>query len=64
MEEEKRNRGKNIVGGIFDIKNNDDETIKNIRSGKLFTHNDIKFEDWLPLLHNVLKDGRTLLFDD
>ncbi len=55
---------KNTVGGIFDIKNNDDETIKNIRSGKLFTHNDIKFDQWLPLLYKVLKKRRSLLFDE
>lgn len=52
----KQKQGKKYCGGIFDIKNNDEETIKNIRSGRLFTHNDITFNEWLPLLYKVLKE--------
>lgn len=57
----KRKEGKKYCGGIFDIKNKDEETIKNIRNGKLFKHNDISFKEWMPLLYKVLKERRTLL---
>ena len=57
----RQKEGKKYCGGIFDIKNNDDEAIKNIRSGRLFSFNDIKFNEWLPLLYKVLKERRTLL---
>lgn len=60
----KRKQGKKYCGGIFDIKNNDNETIKNIRNGKLFTHNDIAFNEWMPLLYKVLKERRSLLFNE
>lgn len=59
-----KKKGKKYCGGIFDINNKDEETVKNIKSGKLFTHNNITFDEWLPLLYNVLNEGRTLLFDD
>lgn len=59
----KQKEGKKYCGGIFDIKNNDDKTIKNIRSGKLFTYNNITFNEWLPPLYRVLKERWTLLFN-
>ena len=36
-------------GGVFD------DDITYTRQGKLFKHNDIKFEDWLPEVYRVLK---------
>lgn len=29
----------------------------NVTAGKMFEHNDIEFQDWLPEIHRVLKDG-------
>ena len=37
------------LGGVFD------DDITYTRQGKLFKHNDIKFEDWLPEVYRVLK---------
>ena len=34
-----------------------DENYKNIKSGKMFDNNEIKFEDWLPEIYRVLKDN-------
>ena len=42
---------KKLCGGILSQTN---ELAKN---GKLFTHNDIKFSEWLPLVYNKLKDN-------
>lgn len=33
-----------------------DENYENIKSGKMFNHNEIKFQDWLPEVYRVLKD--------
>lgn len=40
--------------GIFNRRNA--FTADTAKSGKLFKHNDIKFEDWLPEVYRVLKD--------
>lgn len=34
-----------------------DENYANVKSGKMFDNNDIKFEDWLPEMYRVLKDN-------
>jgi site-specific DNA-methyltransferase (adenine-specific) len=34
-----------------------DENYANVKSGKMFDNNEIKFEDWLPEVYRVLKDG-------
>ena len=34
-----------------------DENYANIKSGKMFENNEIKFSDWLPDVYRVLKDG-------
>ncbi len=39
--------------GIF-TKTSDE---KNVKSGKLFKHNDIKFKDWMPEMFRILKEG-------
>lgn len=41
--------------GIFNRRNA--FTADTAKSGKLFKHNDIKFEDWLPEVYRVLKDN-------
>lgn len=33
-----------------------DENYENVKSGKMFEHNEIKFEQWLPEIYRVLKD--------
>lgn len=33
-----------------------DENYENVKSGKMFEYNEIKFEDWLPEIYRVLKD--------
>ena len=42
---------KKICSGILN-KNNED-----VRKGKLFKYNNIKFSEWLPLVYDKLKDG-------
>ena len=34
-----------------------DENYANVKSGKMFDNNEIKFEDWLPEVYRVLKNG-------
>lgn len=34
-----------------------DENAENVKLGKMFEHNEIKFEQWLPEIYRVLKDG-------
>lgn len=34
-----------------------DENYENVKSGKMFTNNDIEFEDWLPEIYRVLKNN-------
>lgn len=34
-----------------------EENSENVKSGKMFNHNEIKFEEWLPEIYRVLKDG-------
>ena len=34
-----------------------DENYENVKSGKMFDNNDIKFEQWLPEIYRVLKDN-------
>lgn len=48
---------------MLGIYGNTDNT-QYIRDGKLFEFNEITFEEWMPLLYKVLKERRTLLFDD
>ena len=45
---------KDEPSGIFNRRNA--FTADTAKSGKLFKHNDIKFEDWLPEVYRVLKD--------
>ncbi len=45
---------KDEPSGIFNRRNA--FTQKNSKSGKLFDHNDIKFEQWLPDVYRVLKE--------
>lgn len=47
-----------IPSGILQRKRDEqnDDAIKYTRQGKLFKHNDIEFEDWLPEVYRVLKD--------
>lgn len=33
-----------------------DENSENVKSGKMFAHNEIEFSDWLPEIYRVLKD--------
>ena len=33
------------------------ENYENVRTGKMFAHNEIEFEDWLPEIYRVLKDN-------
>lgn len=42
---------KKLCGGVLN-KNNED-----VRKGKLFKYNDIKFSQWLPIIYNKLKDN-------
>lgn len=44
----------NEPSGIFNRRN--DFTRQNSKSGKLFDHNDIEFEQWLPDVYRVLRD--------
>lgn len=45
-------RSKHIyLGGMLD------DNSKDVRSGKMFQHNDIKFSEWLPEVYRVLKQG-------
>ena len=46
---------KDEPSGIFNRRNT--FTQQNSKSGKLFDHNDIKFEEWLPDVYRVLKDN-------
>lgn len=47
---EKRKSSKHIsLGGLLD------DTIQDVRAGKLFRHNDIAFSEWLPEVYRVLK---------
>lgn len=39
------------LNGIFD------DSIRYAREGKLFKHNEIKFNEWLPKIYGVLKEG-------
>lgn len=39
------------------LKKNEDEIPCAVKKGKMFTNNDINFEDWLPYLYEVLKDN-------
>ncbi len=39
------------LGGVFD------DTVQAVRQGKIFKHNDIRFDDWLPDVYRVLKKG-------
>ena len=34
-----------------------DQNYSNVKSGKMFEYNEIKFEEWLPEIYRVLKDG-------
>lgn len=51
-----------IAGGCKPTKNRSGaglmtaSKIENVKSGKLFDHNDIKFDDWIPEVYKVLKD--------
>ena len=42
------------TGGIL---NKREGASENVKKGKLFDHNDIKFSDWLPELYRVMKPG-------
>lgn len=59
----KKKEGKKYCGGMLGVYGNNEDT-QYIRDGKLFKHNDITFEEWMPLLYAKLKERRTLLFDD
>lgn len=41
-----------IKGGIFDTRIN-----QHVGAGKMFSHNEITFSDWIPEAYRVLKDG-------
>ena len=53
----------NEVSGIFNKRNNSNkwekngEVPNNVKNGKMFKHNDIKFSEWLPDIFRVLKKG-------
>ena len=44
------NKGRNIVT-LEEEKN-----LKNFKAGKIFEHNDVEFEEWLPEIYRVLKE--------
>lgn len=44
------------------LKQNDEDSALLVREGKLFKHCDIKFEEWLPEVYRVLKDGSHAYF--
>ena len=46
--------GKKYCGGMLGIYGNNENT-KYIRDGKLFEYNEITFEDFIPLLYNLIK---------
>ena len=48
----------NECSGIFNKRKDSKRTdwVDEVRSGKMFKHNEIKFSDWLPELFRVLKD--------
>ena len=48
----------NECSGIFNKRRDNKRTdwVDEVRSGKMFKHNEIKFSDWLPELFRVLKD--------
>jgi site-specific DNA-methyltransferase (adenine-specific) len=48
---------KNEPKGIFNRREKRKDWSDNARSGKLFNENDIKFEQWIPEMYRVLKDG-------
>lgn len=47
----KSKNSKKLCGGVL---NKNDE---NVRKGKMFKYNDIKFSQWLPLVYNKLKEN-------
>lgn len=53
-----RKVAKNECSGIFNRRTDNKRTdwVEEVRTGKMFKHNDIKFADWLPELFRVLKD--------
>lgn len=42
---------------MLGIYNNNTGDKQYIRDGKLFEYNEITFEEWMPLLYKVLKEG-------
>lgn len=54
-----RKVAKNECSGIFNkrLENNKrTDWVEEVRTGKMFKHNDIKFEQWLPELYRVMAD--------
>ena len=53
-----RKVAKNECSGIFNRRTDNKRTdwVDEVRTGKMFKHNDIKFAEWLPELFRVLKD--------
>lgn len=45
------------MGGIFDCYNNNNETVNNIKSGKIFSHNDIDIKEYIGEVYRILKNG-------
>ena len=45
----------NACGGMLSKHSGDN--IELVKKGKIFKHNDIKFEEWLPEAYRILKDG-------
>lgn len=48
---------KNEPKGIFNRRDKRKDWADNARKGKMFNHNEIEFEDWVPHIYRVLKNG-------
>lgn len=58
----KKKNGKKYMGGMFNSYSNTEENIKNIKKGKIFTHNDIKITAYIGEVYRVLKERNTRIY--
>lgn len=51
--------GNNECSGVFNRRTDNKRTdwVEEVRSGKMFKHNTLKFSEWLPDVFRILKDG-------
>lgn len=58
----KKRMERSIWGGMFNSYSNTEENIKNIKKGKIFTHNDIKITAYIGEVYRVLKERNTRIY--